>query len=56
MLNKLTSDQLKIILVAMASVQIKGSDAIEFAKIMELIGKSYEAKLKKENGNAADSV
>jgi len=48
MLNKLTSEQLKIILMAMGSATIKGSDAIEYAKIMEVVGKAYEKKAEKE--------
>lgn len=54
MLNKLTSDQLKVILLAMGSTSIKGSDAIAYAEILTIIGTAYDKKREKEE--AADSV
>ena len=34
--------------MAMGSATIKGSDAIEYAKIMEIVGKAFEKKSEKE--------
>ena len=48
MLNKLDSKDLKMISVAMSSITIKGSDSIDFARVLEIIGKAYEKAQIKE--------
>jgi len=48
MLNKLTANQLKVILIAMGTATIKGSDAVEYAKIIEIVDRAHDKKVEKE--------
>ena len=55
-MSNLSALELKVVLIALSSQQIKGSDAVAYSKILEKVGKLYEKAEAKELNNKDANV